>query len=137
MNIILELKKHPIGLAGKEIKDELFYKYDIEGTKVWFTQHLKTGNIYSVSISLPEHLSNIACLYVDCDSHSAYYPSSVDISLCSNKINISLDAYSTDFPVLSEYIKNLEYLKELSLSILEIFKDSEHESLYMKNNGLK
>ena len=43
MKAVLELKK-------EKTDGYVFYRYNIEGTLVWFEQHMENGHIYTVAV---------------------------------------------------------------------------------------
>lgn len=109
INIVCELKQ--------EFSDkEMFYRYNIDGVCVWFTQHIDDGNIYSVGIRGNERLSGIEFYIEDGSKNDNYYPENVYIRLHERLFIEQIEAY----------IELLKYAKEMSESIMSIFSSEEH-----------
>lgn len=116
---VLELRKSD--LENKERPVE-FYRYDIDGTKVWFEQHLDTGHIYAVYVSLnPTYFSGYD-IYVECDANELFYP--VDIKISMNHREFHIDN-------VKRIISQLSMLANIVETIDALFKDSEHHDLWV------
>lgn len=108
-----------------EKDNEIFYRYEIDGAIIWFGQCKKTGNIYTVGVTLPEKIKNFFEVYIRDDSCSdIYYPLYAEIRVHETLAMDDVDAY----------IKNLEYVKDLCEAIMSIFSMEKHKSLYDTNN---
>ena len=113
LNIVCDLKKE---LDGELNKDEMFYRYYIDGVCVWFAQHTDSGNIYSVGIRVNERLSDIEFYVEDGSRHDNYYPENVYIFVHKRLFIEDMD----------DYIELLKYAKEMSEAIMSIFSMEEH-----------
>lgn len=109
LNIVCELKK-------EFDNNEMFYRYDIDGTCIWFAQYTDSGNIYSVGIRTNDRLSDIEFYIEDGSRHDNYYPENVYI-----RVHECLFIEQMD-----NYIELLKYAKEMSESIMSIFSLEEH-----------
>lgn len=113
LNIVCELKKP----FDDELNDkETFYRYNIDGVCVWFTQRTDSGNIYSVGIRVNERLSDIEFYIEDGSRHDNYYPENVYIYVHKRLFIEQMD----------DYIELLKYAKEMSEAIMSIFSLEEH-----------
>lgn len=100
----------------KKTNDEMFYRYEMDENKVWFSQ-ANDGSIYSVYVSLNKKLKGIEIhVITECDPY--YYPKRVYMLTDSNRF---YDPREVD-----EYIKTLQYAKNLCNKIAEIFNRDEH-----------
>lgn len=121
MKAVLELKRDKVG--------EIFYRYNVNGTLVWFSQYTESGNIYTVSVSAADDIKEDFRFYVvDGSQHEYYYPEFVEIN--TNHERLTVDK-------VDEYISGLMYAKNVAMAIMEIFESGEHKELYDKcHNGL-
>ena len=120
MKAILELRR---------VRDEgdIFYRYNIDGTLVWFSQHQSNGHIYTVTVRPNEELENIE-FYVQDDSYcDVYYPKWVEISTHHETLNVD----SVD-----DYINELRYAKETAQAIMDIFESGVHKEHYDKFHNI-
>ena len=120
----LQLRKIPIDIFGCEETNKLFYRYDIDDTIVYFTQCRRTGDIYSVSIDLSKQIREICDVFIDIPMDGPYYPKKIEVKMKSNQLN--LDA-------IEAYITRIKYIKVLCDSIMKIFDNQEHLSVYKGN----
>ena len=116
---VLELWKSD--LENKERPVE-FYRYDIDGTKVWFEQHLDTGHIYAVYVSLNSTYFSGYDIYVECDANELFYP--IDIKISMNHREFHIDN-------VKRIISQLSMLANIVETIDALFKDSEHHDLWV------
>jgi hypothetical protein len=116
MKAILELTK-------TNDEGEIFYRYSVDGTLVWFTQHQESGNIYSVIVRVNEELHDTVSFYIqDGDYKDIYYPIGIDI--CTRgRFNIDK---------MDEYISLMQYTKNVATAIMDIFNDGIHKECYNK-----
>lgn len=98
-----------------------FYKYNIDGNFVWFSQHMDTGKIYHVDVSLKMPYCDYADMYVDIDEWTTFYPIEASVRISEHKLKLK------DF---NKEIQMLEYLKELSIAVMSIFSSDKHYKLY-------
>lgn len=114
MKAILEFKD--------EQKDSTFYKYNIDGTLVWFDQHADSGHIFTVLVASSAKLADMFKFYVKDGSRSKYYyPICVEIIANSEALTID----QVDW-----YVSKLVYAKMVAEAIMEIFESDEHIKLY-------
>lgn len=114
MKAILEFKD--------EQKDSTFYRYNIDGTLVWFDQHADSGHIFTVSVKPGDKLANRFNFYVKDGSRSRYYyPICVEIITNSEGLTIDL---------VDGYVSCIVYAKMVAEAIMEIFESGEHIELY-------
>lgn len=120
---VLELRKSD--LENKERPVE-FYRYDIDGTKVWFEQHLDTGHIYTVYVSLNPKYFRGYDIYVTCDDDQLFYP-----------IDIRVSMYHREFHIdnVKDIIAQLSMLTNIAETIDALFKDSEHHDLWVAKHA--
>ena len=115
MKAVLELKKERVG-------ENVFCRYNIEGTLVWFEQYLENGHIYSVTVRTPDWIRENFQFYVqDGSQHDYYYPEFVEIS--TNNKSLTVDQ-------VERYVNGLLYAKRIAEAIMNIFNSGEHIELY-------
>ena len=118
------ITKQPIrDIFSKLNHNEMFYKYSYMNNFVWFTQHIDSGNIYSVSVQLDPDLTK----YFKCWTNTSepdYYPNneSVRFEIMSNEL-LKPDSFD-------QLVCYVEFAKELRESIVEIFNLPEHKLLW-------
>lgn len=117
MKTVLELTK-----ARDE--GDIFYRYDIDGTKVWFSQYPSNGNIYSVAIRTNERLNDKIEFYLQEDYHGdKCYPSGIYISAGHQRL----------YPEqIDEHVELMKYAKEVAITIMDIFNSGVHKECYDK-----
>lgn len=116
LKAILELTKENEG-------DDIFYRYNIDGTKVWFMQQQDNGNIYTVSIRPGDEFDDIVEFYMQDDYHSdVYYP--LGIEICTRQ-RLTLKQ-------MDEYIDLMQHTKEVATAIMNIFESGIHKECYDK-----
>lgn len=96
--------------------DSIFYRYNVGGAKVWFDQHIKTGHIYTVYVSLPDSLKEFQ-VYVECDADKLFFP--IKVHMQSN----CLRGESDD---LLKYAEQLIQLKAIMDAINAMFASGSH-----------
>lgn len=107
-----------------EKDDYIFYRYEIDGTVIWFSQYKDYGCIYTVSVALPEKFNDFEIYVQDDSRNDIYYPQ-----------NLTVRTHKTlTIETMDEYIKNLEYIKELCEAIMSIFALEKHKDLYEAHN---
>ena len=102
---------------------DVFYRYNIDGTKVGFSQHQSNGHIYMVSVRPNEELEDIEFYVQDGSNKEVYYPEWVEISTCHERLTVD----SVD-----DYINKLKYAKKTANAIMDIFKSGTHKEYYEK-----
>lgn len=117
MKAILELTK-------TRDEGDIFYRYDIDGTKVWFSQYPQNGNIYTVAIRPNEELHGEIEFYIQDDySGDICYPTGIYISASSRRL----------FPEqIDEHIALMKYAKEVAVAIMDIFNKGIHKECHDK-----
>ena len=115
MKAVLELKKERDG-------ESIFYRYNVEGTLVWFEQYMESGHIYAVGVSTLDWIAENFQFYVqDGSQHDYYYPEFVEIN--TNHERLSVDQ-------VDGYVNILMYVKKIAEAIMDIFASGEHMELY-------
>lgn len=115
MKAILELKK---------VRDEgdIFHRYNIDGTQVWFVQYQDSGNIYTVSVRAGDEIKEDFRFYVQDGSHNErYYPEYIEINTNHERLTIGQ---------VDDYVSGLLYAKKIAKAIMELFENGEHIELY-------
>lgn len=114
MKAILELKKTR--------EDSIFYRYNIDGTLVWFEQYKENGHIYTVSVTSGDEIKERFRFYVQDGAHTEhYYP--VFVKIETNHEGLTVDQ-------VDGYVSDLVYAKMVAKAIMEIFESGEHKDLY-------
>lgn len=114
MKAVLELKK--------ENEDNIFYRYNIDGTLVWFDQYCNSGHIYTVYVRPGDEITEEFEFYVQGSSRVAYdYPEFIEIN--TNHERLTVDQ-------VDGYVSGLMYAKKIAEAIMDIFKSGEHIELY-------
>ena len=99
-----------------------FFRYDVAGAKVWFDQHMKSGHIYAVYVSLPETLEGFQ-IYVTCDDNKLFYPVDIYAEISHRRFDCG-DA--------NQIAEQLIQVKQLIIAIESIFgSGSEHYNLWV------
>ena len=114
MDIKLELKKTCE-------RDEVFYRYNINGNLVWFSQHQDNGNIYSVHVRLNDYLKEYFDVWVFCDDNELFYPNDITIEIEHSRIKQE---------EVSRIVSDINYINRLCDMIMSIFKTVEHYDLW-------
>lgn len=114
MKAVLELKK--------EQGDGIFYRYNIEGTLVWFEQYMENGHIYTVAVRTLDWIQDNFQFYVqDGSQHNYYYPKFVEIDTKHERLTVEQ---------VDRYINGLMYVRKIAEAIMGIFESEEHMELY-------
>lgn len=113
MKTVLELKK--------EQNEGIFYRYNIDGTLVWFEQYKDNGNIYTVSVRTTDEIKEDFNFYVEDDSPHSYYPKFVEIQTHHERLTVGQ---------VDEYVSGILYAKRVAEAIMSIFESEEHIGLY-------
>ena len=114
VRVVLELKK-------ASDRNDIFYRYNVSGTLVWFSQNQQNGCIYSVCVRPSRELDCMAFYVQDGSRHNVYYPEWVEISVDHTRLNADQ---------VDEYISKLKFAKEVAKAIEDIFNSPEHIDLY-------
>lgn len=116
MKAVLELTK---------IRDEgdIFYRYDIDGTKVWFEQYQSNGHICSVSIRPNEELEDFD-FYVD-DNFEDCYPMGVYVHIGNTRLTMEQ---------VDEFVGKVQYAKQVIQAVEGIFESGIHRECYEKHH---
>lgn len=107
-----------------EKDDSIFYRYEIDGTIIWFSQYKDTGCIYTVSVALSEKFNDFEIYVQDDSPNDIYYPQHLTVRTHKT---LTMEA-------MNEYIQNLEYIKDLCEAIMNIFALDKHKKLYDAHN---
>lgn len=117
MRTILELTK-------TRDEGDIFYRYDIDGTKVWFSQYPQNGNIYTVAIRPNEELHDEVEFHLQ--EHylgDECYPTAIYISVGHKRL----------FPEqIDNHIELMRYAKKVAVAIMDIFNSGVHKECYDK-----
>lgn len=128
MNIELETKTITENWDGTIDKNDVFYRYNIDGNLVWFSQKQNSGNIYSVSVGLNENLNKLYDVWVYCENNKLFYPNNIEIEV--KYCNIKQGD-------IGRIVTDMHYINRLCDMIMSIFKTKEHYALWYnhhKNN---
>lgn len=103
---------------------DIFYRYNIDGTQVWFSQYPQNGNIYSVVIRTNERLNGEVEFYIqDDNSGDICYPTGIYISAGHRRLLPEQ---------IDEHIKQMKYAKEVAVAIMDIFNSGIHKECHDK-----
>lgn len=117
MQTILELTK-------EREEGDIFYRYDIDGTKVWFSQYPSNGNIYTVTIRPNEKLHGNIEFYLEEDYHGdKCYPVGIYISSGHGRLTPEQ---------VDEHVALMQYAKNVATAIIDIFNNGIHKECYDK-----
>ena len=114
IKVVLELKK-------TRDEGDIFYRYNVNGTLVWFSQYQDSGHIYSVIVRPSVELEGIKFYVQDGSMHDVFYPEWVEISVEHARLNVDQ---------VDEHISKLKFAKEVAEVIENIFNCPEHIDLY-------
>ena len=114
VRVVLELKK-------KRDEGDIFYRYNISGTQVWFSQYPTNGNIYAVMVRPSDELEGIKFYAHDGSMYGICYPDWIEIDVEHTALNDEQ---------VDEYISKLKLAKEVAKAIEDIFESPEHKDLY-------
>jgi hypothetical protein len=115
MKAVLELKKEKVG-------ESIFYRYNVEGTLVWFEQYVTNGHIYTVAVRTLDWIGENFQFYVqDGSMHEHYYPEFVEINISHKELTMGQ---------VDGYVNGLMYAKKVAEAIMDIFESGEHIELY-------
>ena len=121
MKAVLELKKERDG-------ESIFYRYNVEGTLVWFEQYMESGHIYTVGVSTLDWIAENFQFYVqDGSQHDYYYPEFVEINTNHERLSVNQ---------VDGYVNSLMYVKKIAEAIMDIFESGEHMELYELQSNL-
>jgi hypothetical protein len=125
MNIELEMKDFVTEWNSEINKNEIFYRYNIDGNLVWFSQMQDSGNIYSVSVRLNKNLTKYFEVWVRCDDDILFYP---------NDITIEINHAYIKQEDVDRIVSDIHYIDRLCDMIMSIFKMKEHYDLWYEYN---
>lgn len=125
MNIELETKQFMERWTGEIDNNEVFYRYNIDGNLVWFTQMQDSGNIYSVSVKLNDSPDKYFKVWVKCDDNKIFYPNDIEIEMKHSYIKPE---------DIGRVISDMHYIDNLCNMIMMIFKLYEHHSLWYEHH---
>ena len=115
MKAVLELKK-------EKVDESIFYRYNVEGTLVWFEQYVANGHIYTVTVRTLDWIGENFQFYVqDGSMHEHYYPEFVEINISHKELTVGQ---------IDGYVNGLMYAKKVAQAIMDIFESGEHIELY-------
>ena len=116
--------KATLELTKTRGEGDIFYRYDIDGTKVWFSQYPSNGNIYTVAIGTNERLNGKVEFYLQEDYHGdKCYPTGIQISAGHRRLLPEQ---------IDEHIELMKYAKEVAMVIMDIFNRGMHKECYDK-----
>jgi hypothetical protein len=118
MKAILELTK-------ERDEGDIFYRYNIDGTLVWFSQYQQNGNIYTVSVRPSKKLEDFEFYVQDDSRKEKYYPEYVEINTSHERLTVEQ---------IDGYVSALKYAKEIAEAIIGIFESGVHKECYDKFN---
>lgn len=121
MKIELEIKKFMEHWTGEVDTNEIFYRYNIDGNLVWFSQMQDSGNIYAVYVRLKECFNECFDVWIHCN----FYPDDIDIEVKNSHIKQA---------EVERVISDINYINNLCDVIMSIFKSEEHYGLWCKRN---
>ena len=122
MNVELEMKDFVKDFNGQSNKNEIFYRYNIDGVLVWFDQYIDSGHIYAVTVRTPDWIRENFQFYVyDGSQHDYYYPEFVEINTKHERLSVDQ---------VDGYMNGLAYAQKLAQAIMEIFDTGKHMELY-------
>lgn len=117
MKTILELTK-------TRDEGDIFYRYDIDGTKVWFSQYPSNGKIYTVAIRPNEELHGEVEFYLEEDFNGdKCYPTGIYISAGHKRLTPEQ---------VDEHVELIKYAKNVAVAIMDIFNSGIHKECYDK-----
>lgn len=125
MKIVLEMKQFCKDFHGQINKDDMFYKYNIDGNLIWFSQNQSNGNIYTVYVRLRECLDENFDVWVHCEDNRLFYPDDVIIEV--NHLRLKQVE-------VEKIVSDINYINKLCDMIMSIFKSEEHYALWSKYN---
>ena len=125
MEIILETKQYIKNWDNTIDKNDVFYRYNINGNLVWFSQHQDNGNIYSVNVRLNDYLNEYFNIWVLCDDNKLFYPNDITIEMKHSNIK------QED---VSRIVSDINYINRVCDMIMSIFKTKEHYALWYKHH---
>lgn len=128
MEIKLETKQPVEDWRGGIDENDIFYRYDIDGNLVWFSQKQDSGNIYSVSVSLKNMPNRYFDVWVKCDDNKIFYPNNIEIEM--------RHAY-LETEDIGRIVADIHYIDRLCDMIMSIFKMEEHYGLWYEKRGHK
>lgn len=115
MKAVLELKK-------ERNDGSVFYRYNAEGTLVWFDQYVENGHIYTVAVRALDWIAENFTFYVqDGSRRDYYYPEFVEINTQHERLTVDQ---------VEGYVNGLMYVKQVAEAIMGIFENGEHMELY-------
>lgn len=113
--------------AVLEVKKErndgsIFYRYNIDGTKVWFDQYQDSGNIYAVYVRAGDEIQDDFKFCVqDGSQFDHYYPKYIEINTNHERLTVNQ---------VCDYVNGLLYAKRIASAIMKIFENGKHKNLY-------
>lgn len=125
MDIKLETKQFVEEWTGKTNTNEIFYRYNIDGNLVWFSQHQDSGNIYSTSIRLNDSSSKYFNVWVKCDDNKTFYPNGIELEMKHSHLRTE---------DIGRVVADIHYIDRLCDAIMSIFKMDEHYGLWCKHH---
>ena len=122
LKVVLEIEK-------KSPSDEngMFYRYAIGNFKLWFSQDMETGNIYSVGFKENgDALKDFELhIFADEDKQGGYYP---------NQFLIRPRSYPMTTQDAWEFMQNLKKACRVLDAVEEFFASSRHYALYAEHH---
>ena len=125
MEIQLETKQFVVDLDGKPDENDVFYRYNINGNLVWFSQEQDRGNIYTVSVRLTDNLDEYFDVWVSHNDSRLFYP---------NDITNEIKRATIKTEDVGRVVADINYIDRLCDAIMSIFKMDEHYKLWLDNH---
>ena len=125
MEIKLETKQPTEDWRGGIDENDVFYRYNIDGNLIWFSQKQDNGNIYSVSVALKNISNKYFDVWVKCDDNKIFYP---------NNIEIEMKHSHFETEDVSRIVADIHYVDKLCNMIMSIFKTEEHYDLWYEHH---
>lgn len=125
MDIKLETKQFTEHWSGEVDYNEVFYRYNIDGNLVWFSQMQDSGNIYSISVKLGDDIDKYFKVWVRCDDDTIFYPDDIEIDIKHSCLKME---------EVGRMVVNIHYIDKLCELIMLIFKKDEHYGLWCKHH---
>ena len=115
--IVCEVKNQRISNSN-----ETFYRYNVDGTCVWFIQNMVNGNILAADVEAYEKLPDFTFSVIYTKTLYGYYPEDIHVT-----VNKAVSIKDIDCQ-----IQNLMYARDLANAILSIFSLPEHLNICKK-----
>ena len=125
MEVVLETKQFMKNWDDTIDKNDVFYRYNIDGNLVWFSQKQDSGNIYSVSVRLNKNPNEYFDVWVRCDDNRLFYPNDITIQMKPSRIK------QED---VDRIVSDIHYIDRVCDMIMSILKSKEHYDLWYEHH---